>query len=238
MNGRPLVIAHRTCMRDAPENSLAGIALAAAAGADAVEVDVRRTRDGVAVLFHDRLAWRLARRLWPVWAMRSSALGAALERRHPGGLVTLDAALAACPAALRPALDVKAARAIPLVIAAINSSGRRDALVWCHSARAVARVRAHLPGVATALLRNTRGPRSTMRYLAAAARAEAGAVSLHQRAVSAEVVARARGLGVLPYAWVVTAEGHGAVLGAGVDAVTTDWPQIARALLDSSPSPG
>lgn len=53
---RPLVIAHRTCPRDAPENSLEGIARATELGADVVEVDVRRTADGVPVLVHDRPA--------------------------------------------------------------------------------------------------------------------------------------------------------------------------------------
>ncbi|MDH3707216.1 MAG: glycerophosphodiester phosphodiesterase, partial [Acidimicrobiia bacterium] len=46
---RPTVIAHRTCPLDGPENSLAGIATARELGADLVEIDVRRTADGVPV---------------------------------------------------------------------------------------------------------------------------------------------------------------------------------------------
>jgi len=49
----PLVVAHRGASADAPENTLAAIRTAAAHGADAVEVDVQRTRDGVPVLMHD-----------------------------------------------------------------------------------------------------------------------------------------------------------------------------------------
>ncbi|HUF75045.1 MAG TPA: glycerophosphodiester phosphodiesterase family protein [Longimicrobiales bacterium] len=47
------IIAHRGYSAVAPENTLAAIAVAIAAGADAVEFDVHVTRDGVPVLFHD-----------------------------------------------------------------------------------------------------------------------------------------------------------------------------------------
>lgn len=50
---RPLNIAHRGASDDAPENTLAAIRRAIALGADMVEVDVQRTRDGELVLLHD-----------------------------------------------------------------------------------------------------------------------------------------------------------------------------------------
>ena len=48
-----LVIAHRGAAAEAPENTLAAVAAAADAGADAVEVDARLTADGVVVVLHD-----------------------------------------------------------------------------------------------------------------------------------------------------------------------------------------
>jgi len=48
-----VVIVHRGASAFAPENSLAAYAAAMDYGADGCEVDVRRTRDGVLVLFHD-----------------------------------------------------------------------------------------------------------------------------------------------------------------------------------------
>ena len=50
---RPLVIAHRGATRTAPENSLAAFRAAAAAGADAVELDVHSAADGTLVVHHD-----------------------------------------------------------------------------------------------------------------------------------------------------------------------------------------
>jgi len=48
-----LVIAHRGDRAHAPENTIEALTRAVELGADAVEVDVRVTRDGVAVLMHD-----------------------------------------------------------------------------------------------------------------------------------------------------------------------------------------
>jgi glycerophosphoryl diester phosphodiesterase len=49
----PPIIGHRGAAGHAPENTLVSIATAAALGATWVEFDVKLTRDGVAVLFHD-----------------------------------------------------------------------------------------------------------------------------------------------------------------------------------------
>ena len=48
-----LVIAHRGASADAPENTLEAFRLAVTQGCDAIELDVRLTRDGVAVVLHD-----------------------------------------------------------------------------------------------------------------------------------------------------------------------------------------
>ena len=54
-SNKVLLLCHRTANRDMPENSLESLALAAHMGCDIVEVDVRRTLDGVLVLNHDGL---------------------------------------------------------------------------------------------------------------------------------------------------------------------------------------
>ena len=59
----PAVIVHRGATAFALENSLLACALAMRHGADGVEVDLRRTRDGVLVLFHDESVDRVLRGL-------------------------------------------------------------------------------------------------------------------------------------------------------------------------------
>jgi len=48
-----VVLAHRGCWGEAPEVSIAAIEACKSLGADAVEIDVRKSRDGVLVLMHD-----------------------------------------------------------------------------------------------------------------------------------------------------------------------------------------
>lgn len=63
----PKVVAHRGASGEAPENTLAAVRRAIARDADAVEVDVQRTRDGALVLLHDTSLARTtdARRVFP-----------------------------------------------------------------------------------------------------------------------------------------------------------------------------
>ncbi len=53
MNKRPLIIAHRGASELAPENTLAAFRQAIADGAEGIEFDVRLSKDGVPVVFHD-----------------------------------------------------------------------------------------------------------------------------------------------------------------------------------------
>ena len=63
----PKVVAHRGASVEAPENTLAAVRRAIARDADAVEVDVQRTRDGGLVMLHDTSLARTtdARRVFP-----------------------------------------------------------------------------------------------------------------------------------------------------------------------------
>jgi glycerophosphoryl diester phosphodiesterase len=70
----PEVVAHRGASADAPEHTLAAYRQAAAVGADAVECDVRLTRDGVLVCVHDRRVTRISNGRGVVSAMRLDEL--------------------------------------------------------------------------------------------------------------------------------------------------------------------
>lgn len=55
---QPWVIAHRGASKDAPENTLAAYQLAIDQGADMIELDVRLSKDGYIVAFHDKFLRR------------------------------------------------------------------------------------------------------------------------------------------------------------------------------------
>ncbi|MDH3687762.1 MAG: glycerophosphodiester phosphodiesterase family protein, partial [Myxococcales bacterium] len=59
MTTKPLVIAHRGASAYRPENTHAAYELAVAQGADMIEVDLHRTRDGEVVITHDAELERL-----------------------------------------------------------------------------------------------------------------------------------------------------------------------------------
>lgn len=76
----PVLMVHRGASALAPENTLSAYARAMDFGADGVEVDVRRTADGVLVLFHDEVLDRLTHGLGTVNQLPARAL-LALEPR-------------------------------------------------------------------------------------------------------------------------------------------------------------
>ncbi|MBA3658711.1 MAG: glycerophosphodiester phosphodiesterase [Gemmatimonadales bacterium] len=68
------MIAHRGASGAAPENTLAAFELAAAHGADAIELDVRLAADGVPVVLHDATLDRTTDRRGPVAALTAAQL--------------------------------------------------------------------------------------------------------------------------------------------------------------------
>lgn len=236
-SARPVVIAHRTCPRHAPENSLEGMRTAADQGADLVEIDVRRARDGVPVLLHDPLLARTTNRPWPVWSLGSPALARVQLRRNGERLPRLADLLEALPPGLGVAIDIKDASAAAPTLAEVRRWGVSDrVLLWSRRRRAVRYLVRAAPDIEVALLRDTHRPRSTHRYLRDAVRCGAAAVSVHQSQLDAAMFAQARALGLRVYAWLrspaIQAELLPDAVDAGLVGVITDWVPEAIALLD------
>lgn len=93
-----LVVAHRADWRFAPENSLAAIENSIRLGADVVELDVQKTKDGQLILMHDKTLDRTTTGKgkvaeWTLDSIRTLRLknGAALRTKHR--VPTLEEAL-------------------------------------------------------------------------------------------------------------------------------------------------
>ncbi len=80
----PVIMVHRGAGAAAPENTLQALAVAMDWGADGVEVDLRRTRDGVLVVFHDETVDRLLHGLGPVAELTARELLALAPREARG----------------------------------------------------------------------------------------------------------------------------------------------------------
>ena len=232
----PVIIAHRTLPRDAPENSLQGIRTAAAHGADFVEIDVRLTADGVPVLLHDQLLVRTA--WWPFhvsWVSSDRIRRTRLRGSHEP-VPTFADAVAALPEGLGLAIDTKDPLAAEAVVAELRNQGAlHRALLWAQSERAVRRYATHAGDEAgeVALLRDALTPDAIDRFLHDARAFGATAISAHQASVDVAFIERAHDLGVRVHCWFQDEATQQAKARLPLDGIVTDWPVAARRLVEA-----
>jgi glycerophosphoryl diester phosphodiesterase len=228
----PLIIAHRTCPLDAPENSLEGIRKAAELGADGVEIDLRMSLDFQPFLLHDYSLHRttgfwLPLELTPSFIVRRLRLKGSAE-----AVPSLDAALDALPPSLLLAVDVKTPWAVIPLIKTVKRRGLESrVLIWCTSAWAARYAARHAPDVEVAYLKTALDDESRRIFLERAGQAGARAVSAHWQAIDSDFVGRAHALGLRVSAWHERDALDSAKLASGLDILITDYPVEARAAL-------
>ncbi|GHE07560.1 glycerophosphoryl diester phosphodiesterase [Streptomyces alanosinicus] len=142
-------VAHRGDPYRFRENTIDSLRSALDRGADAVEVDVRLTRDGVPVLLHDDTLRRLWRHDRPLAALSAEEV----RGLTAGGVPTLAQALAATGDS-RVLLDLcgrVGRRTADRVVDAVRQSGAEDRVYYCAGAEAMLAVRAADPAAEIAL---------------------------------------------------------------------------------------
>ncbi|HUQ63340.1 MAG TPA: glycerophosphodiester phosphodiesterase [Acidimicrobiales bacterium] len=227
------IIAHRACPLHAAENSLAGVKVARSLGADAVEIDVRLTSDGVPVLNHDRTFWRTARSAMPVDRMSSEHFAKLRERKSGAPMPSLAEVLPALPAGLDMALDLKAPDALRPAVALLEDRGMlHRASFWVRDEEHVRKAAKLAPDNERALLRNTYTPGKTSRYLQDAVDCGATAVSIHQRGLTYEAVWESLAKGLTTYCWVIEFGDLVRVIDTGVHGIVVDSPDLARQIVN------
>ena len=231
----PLIIAHRTCPLDAPENSLAGMTVAAEQGADGVEIDLRLSLDLRPFLTHDRTMWRttgfpLPLELTPAFLVRRQRLRGSAER-----VPSLRQALDALAPGMLLAVDVKTAWGVlPLLREVKRRRLQERVLVWCTSALAGRYVARVAPAVEVAYLKDVTDAAGKLAFIAKAKRIGARAVSAHWLAVDPHFVGAAHALGLRVYAWHQGFELAPAKLRSGLDGLITDQPRAAREAIEAA----
>lgn len=233
----PRVLAHRGARRVAPENTVEAFVAAARLGADGVELDVHRTADGALVVHHDadtRGVGVLA------------GHGLAEVRAARPDIPTLEEALEACDGMLVN-IEVKnlpgdadydpADGAAAAIVEVLTQRGRRDdVLVSSFNLESADRVRELDDSIPTGFL--TLVGLDPLDGVEVAHAHEHGAVHPDVRSLvggAAEAsVARAHELGMAVNVWTVNGENEiRRLAAAGVDAVITDVPDVARRVLDT-----
>ncbi|MEW2248799.1 glycerophosphodiester phosphodiesterase [Streptomyces sp. NPDC058733] len=218
-------VGHRGDPYRVRENTIASLRSALASGADAVEIDVRLTRDGVPVLLHDDTLKRLWERDRPLLALSL----AEVEGLTGGGVPTLAAALAATDGSrvmvdLPGTPDVRAARRI---VDVVREAGAQDRVYYCAGAAAMLAVRAADPAAEIALTWTSLAPPRPAVLDAVRPRWLNYRFSLVDRAL-AERVHRD---GYLLSVWTPdTRRAMRRLLDAGVDSITTNRIDVLTAL--------
>jgi glycerophosphoryl diester phosphodiesterase len=228
-------MAHRGASKAAAGNTLAAFRLARELGADSVELDVRRLADGELAVHHDPVLAD-GRTLY---LLRASEL--------PPFVPLLDAALDAC-AGMTVNVEIKnlpkeagfdpAERAAAAVIELVRSRHDEErVLVSSFHLATIDRVREQAPDLETAyLVQVALQPASLVTDLVA--RGHRGLHPWH-KLVTQRLVRRCHDAGLAVRPWTVDDPGRIAVLGRyGVDAICTNVPDVALAVLRPAASPG
>ncbi|WP_374985604.1 glycerophosphodiester phosphodiesterase [Streptomyces fradiae] len=220
------VVGHRGDPYRVRENTLGSIRSALARGADAVEIDVRLTWDGVPVLLHDDTL----RRLWRVdRPLASLSLAEVRELTGPEGVPTLHEALAAA-APHRVMIDLPGAteKSVRAVVGAVRECDAEDRVYYCSSARAMLLVRAADPTAEIALTWTTLAPARPVLVDAVAPRW----LNYRFGLVSAALADRVHRDGLLVAAWTAdTRRSMRKLIANGVDSITTNRVDTLNSVL-------
>lgn len=209
------IIAHRGHKVGAPEQTLAAFGLAVELGATMLEADLRFTRDGVAVLMHDRLLDRTTSGTGPVAAMDWIELarldaGSWFDPKFAGERVPRLDDLFDLAEGLGVALCIEAkgegaenARTALHAAREIERRGRLDRdVVASFDHEALARAVEAVPGLRTAPDRlPEHGPSTAADLIAQAKRARGRIIQHYFADLDANVVAEVQAAGIEVWAW-------------------------------------
>ncbi|MCG8592409.1 MAG: glycerophosphodiester phosphodiesterase [Proteobacteria bacterium] len=235
---RPLVIAHRGASGQRPENTPAAYELAVSQGADMIEIDLHRTRDGAVVITHDGELSGLG----GDGAIADTDLAAvrALDAGDGQVVPTLTEVLDAFGKRVAFNLELKRAGRSDyegleaLALAAVRDRGALGRTLFSSFYDSVLeRLRALEDGARLAVLVSARHPE---RVIERARAVGAEAVNPHVLLADRDWIARAHDAGLAVYVYTVddvaTME---RLLEWGVDGLFTNYPERLRALVDALP---
>lgn len=231
----PRLVGHRGAPREAPENTLPAFARALEHGADAIELDVHATSDGIVVVHHDPVPRAHTPEGEPARAPIASTTLAALRRLTVGTaerIPTLGEVLDLVQRRALVYVEIKGEAIEPLVAGVIRGGGAECA-VHSFDHRAISRMREIAPEIPRGLLFDVG---TAPDFAGMARRYEARDLWPHWSLVNESMIRDARATGARVIAWTVNDAGVARRLaGLGVDALCTDDVPLIRARLAAEP---
>lgn len=219
------VFGHRGASGYAPENTMVAFALAAAQGADGVELDVRLAGDGSLIVHHDAEIpgvgdiTNLGRRQIP------AAVPSLIEVVDGRGGLALNIEIKNLPDEVGFDPEETLAAAVARLV-----EGVPDVLISSFNPAALARVKEEAPSVATGWL--TLPLWDQHQALGRAVAEGRQAIHPHHLSVNADLCRAAHDAGLAVNTWTVDdPERMAWLVEAGVDAIITNLPDIAVGVL-------
>ena len=230
-----LVIAHRGASGHRPENTLPAYELAVEQGADMIEIDLHRTRDGAIVVAHDEELAGIGGQ--GEIAEATLAEVRALDAGAGESVPTLDEVLDGFAKRIPFNLELKRGKQADYpgleqaTLEAVNQRGLLPRMLFSSFYDPVlARLRALSPEARVALLISRKFP---YRALERANALGAEALNPEDSLVTAKLVREAHAAGLAVYVFTVDEEAElRRFLDLGVDGIFTNHPDRLRAIVD------
>ncbi|HEX2034864.1 MAG TPA: glycerophosphodiester phosphodiesterase family protein [Chloroflexota bacterium] len=244
----PLVVAHRGASGLAPENTLAAFRRALELRAPAVECDVHLSADGVPVVIHDAKVDRTTTGRGEVGALSLAALrgldaGAWFGPEFAGERIpTLEEVLATCRGRARVVIELKPGGDAPLVEAtlqAIATTTAAELAIISFDPQVVRLVAQRAPDLPLGFLLTSRGVAELGHEAVVRETTSLGATCLapHYSTITAPFVATIHAAGLAVSVWTIDDPTEMERLaGLGVDAITTNRPDVALDVLGRPPT--
>ncbi len=241
----PLVTSHAACKGHAPENTLAGIERAIALGADAIEIDVHCTSDGVPVLIHDETVDRTTDGSGSVHEMTLAAVRALdagarqFVPRFAGARVpTLAEVLDLTRGKVLLQIEVKQAGIEEHVTRVVRDAAAiADCESHSFSPQVVRSMRSTEPRMAAALLTDGRRVVDWADFFGFALSLGAQGVSVYHSWATPERVRQGQRRALTFMVWTVDDEADiDRMLASGVDSICSNFPDIVAGRLAASAS--
>ncbi|MEU6878313.1 glycerophosphodiester phosphodiesterase [Streptomyces sp. NPDC046712] len=209
-------VGHRGDPYRVRENTIPSIVSAIEGGADAVEVDVRLTADGIPVLLHDDTLKRLWGHDRPLAALTLTQLR---ELTYDGVPTLREALIAAGPHRLMLDLPGGDEASVRTIVGTVRECGAAERVYYCAGGVAMLQVRAADPAAEIALTWTTLAPPRAVLLDAVKPRW----LNYRFGLVSRELAERVHRDGYLLSAWTAdTRRTMRKLLSHGVDAITTN----------------
>ena len=227
----PLVIAHRGDSSQALENSLEAVHRALALPADMIELDIRKSRDNVLYVMHDKLTGRTAEKNIDIERATSEAIGK-VKLKNGEPIPTLTDVIKAVAGSAGLNLEIKSDGAGLLLTQYFASSDYKGYVLLSSFKEDEVRSAHHiLPSLPTAVVFDVFAVRNVSKYKTRGYKI----ISLRKNRVNEKLLAACHEQGIEVYVWTVDEEDEmRQFISWGADGIYSNKPAILKKMVESS----